>query len=138
MNQKDLARCAGITQGAVSHRIRRIKDRLVFVVEWKKFDINEKDLDIFDTINKTILILMAKTTCQSETARMMNSFLNLPKDKKMNQVKVRHRFYKCLARLEKLSKKDPIYKKYFDYFKFIGKNLWVLHEVKLPQFDYAL
>jgi len=78
---------------------------------------------------------MVRTTCQTETAEQINGKLNLEGNNKLTQVKVRHRFRKCLARLKSLSKKEKKYRRYVDFFNFLNENLYRMHEVRLPQFD---
>jgi hypothetical protein len=135
MHQKETAQMLMVTQGAISSRMHRIKKRLVFIRRCKKFNIRENELDFFDPLNKAILKGLAETTCQSETAHRINEAFNLSGKDAMTQVKVRHRFGKCLKDLERCSKKNPIYKRYFNYFKFISKNLYMKHEIRLPQYD---
>jgi predicted transcriptional regulator len=135
MKQKTIGILMGTTQGAVSSRLQRIKKRLILIRECKNFKINDEDLDRFGTLNKTILKIMSETTCQTETAVKVNALLNLSGHMEMNQIKVRHRYEKCLKELEKLAKSEPTseYPRYLEFFTLIKNNLYVLHELKLDR-----
>lgn len=137
-NQKDIARIFSVTQGAVSSRLKRALSRLAFIRDLPKISDEEIDLnlkDLFTPIEVEIIKLMKETTCQSKTATMVNERFNLIDEKhRMTQVKVRHRFEKCLMELEKLQK-DPNYRRFYDLLVMIKKNLYKLHEVILPHFD---
>lgn len=138
-NQKDIAKMFGVTQGAVSSRLSRAKKRLIFLRDLPKISNNEIDerlCDYFDEIELEIIKFMMETTCQSKTAELINSKFQISDEKKkMTQVKVRHRFEKCLTRLKEEMKTDPELKKYHHLLRFIKDNLYKLHEVKLPHFD---
>ncbi len=138
-NQKDIAKIFGVTQGAISSRLTRAKKRLRFLKDLPK--ISDEEIDgclckYFDRLELEIIKFMMLTTCQSKTAQLINKKFNLvDAKKKMTQVKVRHRFEKCLCRLKEEMKKDPEIKKYHKLLEYIKKNLYKLHEVKLPHFD---
>lgn len=138
-NQKDIAKMFGVTQGAVSSRLSRAKKRLRFLRDLPK--ISDADIDsnlkvFFDEIELSIIKTMIQTTCQSKTAFLVNQQYGLVDEKKrMTQVKVRHRFEKCLAKLNEESKENPILRKYFLLLDKIKHNLYTLHEVRLPHFD---
>ena len=136
LKQKEIAVLRGTTQGAISSRLSRIKKRLAFIRDLRKFQIDDQDLDRFGPLNKAILKTMAETTCQSETASRMNNLFNLSGDSRMTQIKVRHRYGKCLVEMKKLSDKDPngVYPQYLKFFTLIKTHLYTLHEVRLPHF----
>ena len=138
-NQKDIARMFGVTQGAVSSRLSRAKKRLIFLRDLPKIsndEIDERLGLLFDEIELEIIKFMVQTTCQSKTAQLINAKFNIQDDKKkMTQVKVRHRFEKCLMRLREEMKTEPDLKKYHHLLKFIKENLYLLHEVVLPHFS---
>lgn len=138
-NQKDIAKMFGVTQGAVSSRLSRAKKRLRFLRDLPKITEEEIDADLkelFDEIELSIIKTMIQTTCQSRTAFLINEKYGLIDEKKrMTQVKVRHRFEKCLCRLGMEAKRNPLFKKYFLLLEKIKQNLYALHEVKLPHFD---
>lgn len=144
-NQKDIAKIFGVTQGAVSSRLSRAKKRLHFLRKLPK--ITEQEIinrlsEFFDELELEIIINMIRTTCQSKTAQLINEKYELVDEKRrMTQVKVRHRFGKCLAKLEIEKKNHSDLEIYWKLLKFIKNNLYKLHEVKLPHFDrgaYAL
>jgi len=144
-NQKDIARMFGVTQGAVSSRLSRARTRLQFLRDLPKISDHEIDNRLggyFDDIEREIIKCMVRTTCQSKTAEFINQKFNLNDDKRrMTQVKVRHRFLKCIEFLSEKMKKEPELKKYHDLLIYIKKNLYKLHEVKLPHFfrgDHAV
>ena len=138
-NQKDIAKMFGVTQGAISSRISRAKKRLEFLRDLPKLGDSELDDMLgshFETIEIDIIKYMIMTTCQSKTAEIINEKFGLKDTKKrMTQVKVRHRFEKCLQILSDLRKNKPEMAKYYNLLDFIKKNLYKLHEVKLPHFD---
>ena len=138
-NQKDIAKIFGVTQGAISSRLARAQTRLVFLRNLPK--ISEDELDgrlnkYFSRLELEIIKTMLKTTCQSKTAELINQRFGLKDEKnRMTQVKVRHRFEKCLLFLKKQKDKEPDLSRYCHLLEYIKKNLYKLHEVKLPHFD---
>lgn len=138
-NQKDIAKMFGVTQGAVSSRLARARRRLLFLRDIPKIsseDIDKELTEYFDSIEVEIIKCMVITTCQSRTAFMVNKKFGFTEEKKrMTQVKVRHRFEKCIDQLENLINKRTDLKKYYNLLKLIRDNLYILHEVKLPHFD---
>jgi predicted transcriptional regulator len=138
-NQKDIARMFGVTQGAVSSRLSRAKSRLKFLRGMPKIDLEDIERSLsphFQVMEIEIIKCMMKTTCQSKTATLINELFGLKEEKKrMTQVKVRHRFEKCIALLGDMKKKNPHLAKYHNLLGYIKGNLYMLHEVKLPHFD---
>ena len=136
-NQKDIAKMFSVTQGAVSSRLKRAADRLQFLRNLPK--ITDEDIDaglgdfFRDPLDIEIIKGMKRTTCQSKTAEDLNELHGFINKDRMTQVKVRHRFEKCLLKLKK--EKNPEYQKFYRLLLFIKKNLYKLHEVKLPHFD---
>lgn len=139
-NQKDIAKMFSVTQGAISSRLRRAADRLQFLRDLPKITDMEIEMHLSpvfdDPLEIEIIKYMKDTTCQSRTAVLINEKFNLIEEKeRMTQVKVRHRFEKCLAHLSLLKETDSKYLRFFTLLSFIKKNLYKLHEVKLPHFD---
>jgi len=138
-NQKDIAKMFGVTQGAISSRLSRAKKRLRFLRDLPKIsdsEIDERLSRMFEKLDVEIIKSMMKTTCQSHTAKLINKQFFLTDEKKaMTQVKVRHRFEKCLLKLKSEMRRQPDLKKYYHLLDFIKKNLYKLHEVRLPHFD---
>ena len=138
-NQKDIAKIFGVTQGAVSSRLARAKKRLTFLRNLPK--VSDVELDValgahFESLEIEIIKLMIQTTCQSETAKILNERHQLTDIKtRMTQVKVRHRFEKCRMFLEKAKEAQPELAKFHRLLDYVSDNLYKLHEVKLPHFD---
>lgn len=130
--QIEIADIYGITQGAVSHRLSRARRRILFMQELdtlcgdtkEMFKSIAVDTNIFEF---ELIRIMIETTCQSETADRLNVLFNLSGERVMNQIKVKHKFFMLLKRLEK--------KPYYKVLKFINDNLYVMHEVRLPHYD---
>jgi len=141
-NQKDIAKIFGVTQGAVSSRLSRAKKRLRFLRDLPKITDDEIDARLivyFDNMELEIIKFMIKTTCQSRTAQLINEKYELVDEKKrMTQVKVRHRFEKCLIKLRLEMEDHKDLRKFYMLLKYIKENLYKLHEVKLPHFDRGL
>jgi predicted transcriptional regulator len=142
-NQKEIASLLGITQGAISSRLTKIRKRLKFMKYLSSFDIstlNQILSPLFSSFEIELMRGMLETTCQTETARRLNVLFNLTekpimshqRHNSMNQVKVRHLFEKCLHKLSQ--HKHP----YYDLFLAVKQNLYMLHAVKLPQFNRRL
>lgn len=138
-NQKDIAKIFGVTQGAISSRLTRAKKRLKFLRNLPKITDEEIDTQLgvfFDPLNLEIIKYMMKTTCQSKTAQLINEKFSFTEGRKMmTQVKVRHRFEKCLTRIGVEMKEKTELKKFHKLLSIIKDNLYLLHEVKLPHFD---
>lgn len=140
-NQKDIAKMFGVTQGAISSRLSRAMKRLEFIRDLPKIaveDVEDTLSNYFEPIEIEIIKGMIETTCQSKTALIINKKFGYKDDKsRMTQVKVRHRFEKCISQLKNLMKFDSDLKRYYDLLIFVKNNLYKLHEVKLPHFDRA-
>jgi len=137
--QRAVADIYGMTQGAVSSRLKRMTRRLRYLEGLSYFDLSmiDQDLqDVFDPMEREILHSMATTTCQEETARRLNRVFNLKGDNVLTQVKVRHRFIKAWNKLMSMS--ESKYQKYIALFGFVWANLYVLHEIKTPQFERGM
>lgn len=144
--QADIATIFGMTQAAVSYRlargIKRIKFLLdipdvsreqmqgdlseVFVVRTGGKEIQDGDPRTIDGIHIDVQILlhMWETTCQSVVAQQLN----------LTQGRVRHRFFKAVARLKEVASQNSKYEPYSQIFsKIAAKNFNILKEVQLPQ-----
>jgi predicted transcriptional regulator len=132
-NQRDIADLMGLTQGAISHRLSRMRIRLLTIREidrlcGSKPDVMFKKLEEFcDPFEIEILRSMYETTSQSHTARRLNLLFNLTKDRAVNQIKVKYRFERILNKLSGTG--------YYRIFNYIRSSLYALSEVRLPQFD---
>lgn len=138
-NQKDIAKIFGVTQGAISSRLTRAKKRLKFLRNLPKITDDEIDKKLgpfLEPLNLEIIKSMMKTTCQSRTAQLINEKFGFTDEKKkMTQVKVRHRFEKCLNKVAIEMKDNVELKKFHTLLSIIKDNLYLLHEVRLPHFD---
>lgn len=126
LNQKEIAQCLGITQGAISSRLKKAHKRLIFLKELEKYDVKDIENNLkkyFNVFEITLLKTLMETTCQTDTANLLNELF----EGNLTQVKVRHHFHKCLNILRT---KSP---KYYKLFSYIKKNISILHEVRLPQ-----
>jgi len=138
-NQKDIAKIFSVTQGAISSRLARARTRLIFLRKLPK--ISEQEIETrlgayCGQLEIEIIKSMIRTTCQSKTAEILNDKYNLRDEKsRMTQVKVRHRYEKCLAFLIKEKEKTPDLARYCHLLEYIKHNLYKLHEVKLPHFQ---
>lgn len=137
--QKEIATFFGISQGAVSHRLARARERIEFLRGMPK--ISDKDLKakLSSVLNKEdteVVFYMVRTTCQSRTASIVNSLLGFEGKRKLTQVKVRHKFKKSMDVLNKLEVKDRSYSTTASLVRYIDDDgLYMLHEVILPHFD---
>lgn len=136
MNQKEISRITGLTQGAISHRISRMFKRLDFLEEREKFCVMGSD-QMFKKLKRycdpfEIELLKAayETTSQSHSAFRLNFIFNLTGEQKINQVKLKYAFERLLIRLKNTE--------FYPLFRFINQNWYVLSEVRLPQFDRSL
>lgn len=135
--QKEIAEFFGVTQGGVSHRLSRAIKRLKFLRDMPKLenDIEEILSDYFEPFDIDLIKMMIETTCQSYTANLLNEKYELKNDDRMTQVKVRHRFNRCIQRIEGLNKVNKNLKICNELLEHIKDNLYMLHEVKLPHFN---
>ena len=129
-DQKEIAKILNLSQGGVSHRIARARERLKFLISIPKFTRNELFEDMTGVIDEEVdLIIMwelYRTTCQSQVAGIVG----------MTQSRVRHRFMKCLKILEDKCKDLPDLDRYFEAFTQISQNFNILHEISLPKWEH--
>lgn len=135
--QKEIAEFFGVTQGAISHRLSRAKKRLRFLRDMPKVNCDMHDLlkDCFDDFEIDLMSFMVETTCQSRTAELLNSKYGLKDNRRMTQVKVRHKFERCISRLGKLCEKRSEFAVCLKLMEYIKDNLYMIHEVVLPHFN---
>lgn len=129
-DQKEIAKILNLSQGGVSHRIARARERLKFLISIPKFTRNELFDDLRTIIEEEVdLIIMwelYRTTCQSQVAELVN----------MTQSRVRHRFMKCLKILEDRALEAEKLKTYLQAFQQISTNFNILHEISLPKWAH--
>ena len=131
-NQSWIARKMGVTQGAISARINKAFQRISFLQNLGEFTEDDMGLlaQLFGHPIANLVEHMVQTTCQSETARLLNAQNN---KSRYTQVQVRYRWKKVLEKLEAVSKdKDGPIRECYSKLCRIDQNLYMLHEVKLP------
>lgn len=95
LKQEQIAKLYGITQAAVSYRLHRGIRRIQFLRTIPELNSAEFELDLspkFLPQDLEILWRMYETTCQSAIAKEMG----------LTQGRVRHRFFRSLARIKEL------------------------------------
>ena len=126
-DQKEIARILKLSQGGVSHRIARARERLKFLISVPKFSKAELVADLKEVLTEEMDIVIMweiyRTTCQSQVAEMVG----------LTQSRIRHRLFRNIKVLEEKSATDEKLKKYFDAFSQIAKNFNILHEINLPK-----
>lgn len=136
--QKEIADFFNVSQGAISHRLSRARKRLQFLRDMPKIEdhyLRTRLQGTFEKLEADILFHMVKTTCQSKTAILINEKHNLSGKDRMTQVKVRHKFVRCLDVLEKKAALDQTLFSVYKLVSYIRDNPYMLHEVPLPHFD---
>ena len=135
--QKEIAEFFGVTQGAVSHRLSRAIKRLKFLRDMPKLaqDLNSILSRYFSTFEIDLIRYMVETTCQSHTAQLLNVKYKLSGQKRMTQVKVRHKFDRCMQKVYKLKRSVKELKTCHSLMEYVRENLYMLHEVVLPHFN---
>jgi len=125
--QADIAEIFDVTQAAISYRLDRGIQRLKFLLAIPAVTEDElrRDLsDLFSKIDVDILVGMWQTTCQSEVANNLQ----------LTQGRVRHRFFKAVAKLKAATDHNDRYKPYEKIFTSISsKRFNILRSVSLPQ-----
>jgi DNA-directed RNA polymerase specialized sigma24 family protein len=95
MKQEQIAKLFCITQAAVSYRLHRGIRRIQFLRTVPELNRDQFELELgpkFMDQDREIMWRMYETTCQSEIAKQMN----------LTQGRVRHRFFRSLAKIEEL------------------------------------
>lgn len=102
MNQVSIAHLFDVSQPTVCYRIRRATERVKHYMNMPKVEdgLFESDMiAIFkDEIDLAVILATKKYMCQSDVSRAIG----------VSQGFVRHRFFKCLIRLEEISDQDLI------------------------------
>ena len=123
--QTDIARIFRVSQPTVSYRLGRAAKRILFLLELPSIDMKQLQQDmkdfLSDPLDAEIMILMYRTTCQSEVAKRLG----------VSQGLVRHRFMRSLKRMLD----DPRMILYVQLFDCISDNLNILREVQRPRQD---
>lgn len=125
LKQTEIASIFGVSQPTVCYRLSRAADRIRFLLNTPAMDdsIMTNDLSGFlsDPLDVQIMILMWKTTCQSEVAKRLG----------VSQGLVRHRFLRSLSRMRPNIK----FAKHVAVFDCVFSNLNIMREVQRADFD---
>jgi hypothetical protein len=126
-DQKEIAGVMDLTQGGVSHRISRARQRLKYLINTPKLTRKEFYNNIQPVLkdNKETRILweVYNTSCQSTVAKRM----------KITQSKVRNHALRSLKKLRKHSK----CKEYVEALEHLFENNFnILKEIKLPKWEH--
>jgi DNA-directed RNA polymerase specialized sigma24 family protein len=120
LTQTDIANIFQVSQPTVCYRLQRATARIQFLLELP--DISEDEIReelrkaLDDELDVEIMILMFKTTCQSEVAKIL----------RRSQGLVRHRFIRSLERL----RDHKGLRKVVELYDYIYDNLNILREVR--------
>jgi DNA-directed RNA polymerase specialized sigma24 family protein len=125
LKQTDIAAIFGVSQPTVCYRLARAADRIRFLLSIPHVAeaslVNDMAGFLSDPLDVQIMILMWKTTCQSEVAKQLD----------VSQGLVRHRFLRSLSRM-----RSSIHlAKYVAIFDYISSNLNILREVQRPAYN---
>lgn len=99
MKQEQIAKLFRITQAAVSYRLHRGIRRIQFLRTIPELEYDRFEIELgskFSDQDREILWRMYETTCQSEIAKQMG----------LTQGRVRHRFFRGLARIKELIREE--------------------------------
>jgi len=125
LRQTDIASMFGVSQPTVCYRLARAADRIRFLLSIPRVEESALVQDmagfLSDPLDVQIMVLMWKTTCQSEVAKQLN----------VSQGLVRHRFLRSLSRM----RSNARFAKYVAVFDYISANLNILREVQRPAWN---
>jgi len=120
--QTDIAAIFGVSQPTVCYRLQRATARIQFLLKLPSIEEDDmcQDLEpvLSDPLDIRIMVLMYKTTCQSEVAKELG----------VSQGLVRHRFIRSIEKLRKFDGMGV----YVGIFESISSNLNILREVQRP------
>jgi DNA-directed RNA polymerase specialized sigma24 family protein len=120
--QTDIATIFAVSQPTVCYRLQRATARIQFLLNLPSVEEDQMVQDLSqvlsDDLDVKIMVLMHKTTCQSEVAKELD----------VSQGLVRHRFIRSIEKLRK-HKGMEVYVTIFDS---ISSNLNILREVQRP------
>jgi len=153
VKQRHIAKFMHVTQGGVSHRLKKSMKRLKYAYFIPKLTSEEKIYArrLLGSQMYDMCMFRAETTNQTITAEMINKKYKLRGNDRLNQVKVRYRYNKIIKKLEEyLTAIDmgtlkehkiiheqgvkPKIESLLKLLKYVGRNDYALHWVKLPQF----
>lgn len=120
LKQTDIASIFKVSQPTVCYRLQRATMRIQFMLSLPDVTVDEIEdaMGTFleDPKDVKIMVLMYKTTCQSEVAKRLG----------VTQGLVRHRFMRATQRMHD----DEAMQVYASIFEAISKNLNILREVQ--------
>jgi DNA-directed RNA polymerase specialized sigma24 family protein len=138
--QTEIARMFGVTQAAISYRIKKGRRRLQFLLSIPDIDASEIESElpkftrngkqVFDDLDVAILVKLLETTCQSDVSRSLG----------VSQGKVRARFFKIVETLRGLKDTGSAAQlekaeKFYEVFHSLVNNFNIFRRVHLPQWD---
>jgi hypothetical protein len=140
VRQRHIAKFMRITQGGVSHRLKKSMKRLNYVFNKPVLTTSEKRYarKILTPFIYDLCVFMVDTTCQTVVADMLNKKYKLSGADKMNQIKVRHRFKRALDNLTGKWSGDPKLRNMRKLVEYADGNNYMMHWVSLPQFKRKL
>lgn len=126
LKQTTIAEIFNVSQPTVCYRLLRATERIKFLLaipDMNCENIRTKVSEVIkDPVDVEIMVLMQKTTCQSEVAKMIGR----------SQGYVRHRFIRSIKKIkEKPDGMEDIIK----LFDLVASNLNIRREVQRPQWD---
>lgn len=128
LKQTDIAHIFDVSQPTVCYRLQRAASRIKFLLSLPPISADEIEcaMETFlnDPLDIEIMVLMFKTTCQSEVAKRLG----------VTQGLVRHRFMRTISKMDG----NGDLEKYRDLFLKIVENLNILHDVRDNPIVYAV
>jgi DNA-directed RNA polymerase specialized sigma subunit len=128
LRQTAIAELFNVSQPTVCYRLQRGAARLRYLIELPEFDLEEmtRDLDgvLSSKMDRTIMVRMTETTCQSEVARELG----------VSQGLVRHRFLRTISRLEGI----PGMEVYVDLFQRVARHPNILRNTNRAEWPEDL
>jgi predicted transcriptional regulator len=126
--QQEIATMFGVTQAAISHRLKKAKQRITFLLTVPQLDEQEirellGDVTELTETDLKVIISMTITTCQQETSRVLD----------LAQNSVRYRFFKASRILTKKALTNKKYRPIAALLSAIIKQPGVMHDQRMPQ-----
>lgn len=125
LKQTDIAAIFNVSQPTVCYRLKRATMRIQFMLSLPDVTIEQikvaMDRFLSDPKDVEIMVLMYRTTCQSEVAKRLG----------VTQGLVRHRFMRATQKMQT----RPDMEVYAQIFDAISKNLNILREVQRTAWD---
>jgi len=107
-DQTSIGNIFQVSQGDVSYRIKRLKERLQYLLALPDVDHDSMRVDLVDLLGEEltdILMLLLKYTSQSKVGKMLD----------LSQGKIRHRYIRSLERIKEECYRNPRFIIYYDY-----------------------